>query len=55
MPDERLVEVPFAFVVLTGPGTAPPEEILDCAGDRPLPGLELPKHRVSSRVSRPSA
>jgi fatty-acyl-CoA synthase len=43
VPDDRLVEVPFAFVVLTEPGAASETEILEWARGR-MAGFKLPKH-----------
>ncbi|OLM17459.1 MULTISPECIES: AMP-binding protein [unclassified Pseudonocardia] len=43
VPDARLVEVPFAFVVLTTPGAASETEILDWARGR-MAGFKLPRH-----------
>ncbi|WP_143265427.1 class I adenylate-forming enzyme family protein, partial [Amycolatopsis lexingtonensis] len=42
VPDARLVEVPFAFVVLTGPGVSE-EELLGWARAR-LAGFKVPRH-----------
>ncbi|WUI01249.1 AMP-binding protein [Spirillospora sp. NBC_00431] len=43
VPDERLMEVPFAFVVLAEGGTAEPEEIIAWARER-LAGFKVPHH-----------
>ncbi|WP_329034228.1 AMP-binding protein [Streptomyces sp. NBC_00178] len=42
VPDERLVEVPFAFVVLTGPGTTE-DELIAWARTR-MAGFKVPRH-----------
>ncbi|MGH3242319.1 MAG: AMP-binding protein, partial [Spirillospora sp.] len=43
VPDERLMEVPFAFVVLAEGSTADPEEIIAWAGER-LARFKVPRH-----------
>jgi fatty-acyl-CoA synthase len=43
VPDDRLVEVPFAFVVLTEPGAAGEEELLGWARER-MAGFKVPRH-----------
>ncbi|MBZ6198842.1 AMP-binding protein [Streptomyces olivaceus] len=42
VPDERLMEVPFAFVVLTGPGPSE-QELIDWARTR-MAGFKVPRH-----------
>ncbi|GAA4496318.1 AMP-binding protein [Actinoallomurus oryzae] len=43
VPDERLIEVPFAFVVLTEPGAATEPELLGWARDH-MAGFKVPRH-----------
>ncbi|MEV5544124.1 AMP-binding protein [Saccharopolyspora shandongensis] len=43
VPDQRLVEVPFAFVVLNEPGTAGEDELLAWSRQR-LAGFKVPRH-----------
>ncbi|ANY09657.1 fatty-acid--CoA ligase [Pseudonocardia sp. HH130630-07] len=43
VPDDRLLEVPFAFVVLTAPGAATEADILEWARGR-MAGFKLPRY-----------